>query len=219
MNYKLVTHLKSGRSVFSFCMCPGGEVVNASSEDGLLVVNGMSYHARNGLNANSALLVNINPSDFYQGDILDGVKFQEELEQKAYNVSKNNLAPVCLVKDFHLHKISTGLGKVTPTVKPGYVFTNLWDILPDYVSTSIDEALPIFDQIIKDFNADDAVLTAVESRSSSPITVIRNDNFESSYQNLYVIGEGSGASGGITTSAIDGVKCAIKIYQLFKNQL
>lgn len=209
-SYKLVTHLDNGRSVYSFCMCPGGQVVNASTINGELVVNGMSNYARDGVNANSALLVGVNVEDYYRGDILDGIKFQRLYEQKAYN---NGYANVQLVKDFLSDTKSTELGRIKPTIKPGYVLGEVRSSLPSFVVDSIKEALPIFDKKISGFACDDAILTAIESRSSSTITIERDENLCSSIRNVYAVGEGSGHAGGITTSALDGIKVALKIIE------
>ncbi len=210
--YKLVTHLKD-RSVYTFCMCPGGMVVCASSEAGTLVTNGMSNHERDGNNANSALLVGVNIDDYYQGDVLDGVYFLKKYERLAYEKYQGYIAVVQLVKDFLNNEPSTKLGNVVPTIKPGYKLGRIDDVLPPFVSMALKEALPILDQKIKGFADGDSVLTAIESRSSAPVRIKRFDSFSTSSPNVYAIGEGAGYAGGITTSAIDGIKIAIKILE------
>ena len=220
-SYKLVSHLNNGRSCYSFCMCPGGYVVNATSTPNKIITNGMSFHARNSSQANSALLVGINADDYYHGDILDGLKYVEQIESKAWQaVNQNNqnnkyLTPVCLLKDFMNKKASTKLGKIIPSVKPGYAFYNIWEILPDYVCEAIKDSIYFFNKKIPGFNDGDAVISAPETRTSSVITILRNEeSYEASIKDVYVIGEGSGYSGGITTSCIDGVKCAMLINNL-----
>ena len=212
-SYKLATHLDDGKSLYSFCMCPGGYVINASSEDKCLVTNGMSNKNRDNVNANAALLVNVDVNDYYHGDILDGIKFQKQLEQKAYNVSSSYKMPVQLLKDFMNHQKTTAIGQIIPSVKPGYVYAEMDDILPDFICDTIRKGIKNFDKNIPGFLCDDAVLTAPETRSSSTITVKRNDDLTATYPNLYVIGEGSGYSGGITSSAVDGIKIALKIIE------
>lgn len=208
--YKLVVHLKN-RSVYTFCMCPGGMVVNASSEDGALVVNGMSNNDRCEKNANSAVLVNVNIDDYYQGDILDGAKFLKKYEQLAYQKYGKFTVPIQLVKDFLSDTPSTSLGSITPSVKPKYKLGTINDILPDFVTSSLKEALPLLNQKLSGFAFGDAVLSAIETRSSAPIRVERNEAFATNYPNVYAIGEGAGHAGGITTSAIDGIKVAVEI--------
>ena len=210
--YKLVAHLKD-RSVYTFCMCPGGYVVNASSENGHLVTNGMSNKNRDSKQANSAVLVNVNIDDYFKGDILDGAYFLKEYERKAYNKYGNNIAPVQLVKDFLSNVPSTSLGRVIPSIKPSYKLGTINDVMPEFVYESLKEGLLVLDKKIPGFACDDAVITALETRSSAPVKVNRNENFTTSLVNVYAIGEGSGYAGGITTSAIDGIKAAIKLIQ------
>lgn len=209
--YRLVCHLDSGRSVYSFCMCPGGEVMATSSAEGEIVTNGMSYFARDLENANSALLVNVEVGDYYKDSPLDGVRFQEKYEQKAFNPLFPYFAPVQLVGDFLKHKKTLCIGKVQPSYKPGYYFADLRDFLPKFVSESLESSLPIFGKIIDDFADDDAVLTGVETRSSSPIRILRDEHFAASIAGLYPCGEGAGYAGGITSSALDGIKVAEEI--------
>lgn len=211
-NYKLVTHLDNGRSVYSFCMCPGGYVVNASSEEGHLVVNGMSNNLRDNVNANSALLVNIIVDDYYHGDILDGVYFQKDIEKKAYEIGGYR-APVQLVGDFLEGIPSTKVGKINPSIKSGYVLTKIDDIFPAFITDSLKEGITKFDQMIEGFSDHDAVIIAPETRSSSAIRIKRNDELMTSMPNVYAIGEGAGYAGGITSSAVDGIKIALKIIE------
>lgn len=211
--YKLVYHGKD-RSCYTFCMCPGGEVIASSSEEGSIVTNGMSEYKRDGENANSAILVNVLTSDFSSDDVLEGMYFQEKLEKLAYKLGgANGNAPVQRVEDFINNKPSTKIGIIKPSYLPGYELTDLNEILPNYVRETIKEALPYFNTKIKGFNHPDAILTGVETRSSSPITILRNETLESSVEGIYPCGEGAGYAGGITTSAIDGIKVAIKIIE------
>ena len=207
-SYKLVKHLNSGRTVYSFCMCPGGEVVNASSEEGKLVVNGMSYSKRDSIYANSAILVNINVEDYYKNSPLDGLYFQEHYEELAYKLLDGKV-PVQKFNDFKNNIVTKELDK-KPSIKSSYGFANLHDCLPEFVCESLIEGIDLFENNIKGFS-DNPLLLGIESRSSSPIRIKRNDNFESSDNLIYPIGEGAGYSGGIMTSAIDGIKCAIVI--------
>ncbi len=209
-DYKLVAHV-GNRSLYTFCMCPGGYVVNASSEEGCLVTNGMSNQARNSLNANSALLVNVNVEDYYTGDVLDGVKFLKKYESLAYNKYGGFTAPVQLVGDFLKGKSSIKLGKVIPSIKPKYQLGTIDDVLPDFVVDTLKIGLLILDKKLFGFASDDAVMTAIETRSSAPIKIKRTTDLSTSIPNVYAIGEGSGYAGGITTSAIDGIKIAIQI--------
>lgn len=209
-DYKLVAHVKD-RSLYSFCMCPGGYVVNASSEQGCMVTNGMSNNSRDSLNANSALLVNVNVDDYYTGDVLDGLKFLKKYESLAYNKYGKFIAPIQLVGDFIKGIPSTKIGSVIPSIKPSYQLGTIDDVLPPFVVETLKEGLPLLDKKIHGFACDDAVMTAIETRSSAPIRIKRNSDLETSIPNVYAIGEGSGYAGGITTSAIDGIKIAIQI--------
>jgi uncharacterized FAD-dependent dehydrogenase len=207
-DYKLNVKLPDGGSAYTFCMCPGGHVVAAASEEGRLCTNGMSYVARDGENANAALLVTINPADFpYEGN-LGGMQWQREIEEKAYHVSGSYHAPAQLVGDFLAGKASTGAGDVVPTYRPGVTWCDLHDILPEKITSSIAEALPLLDGKLKGFAANDAVMTAPETRSSSPVRIIRDDSRQSSVAGLYPTGEGAGYAGGIMSAAIDGIQCA-----------
>jgi hypothetical protein len=208
-DYKLVHHASNGRAVYSFCMCPGGTVVAATSEPERVVTNGMSQYSRNERNANSGIVVGITPDD-YPGHPLAGIDFQRELESRAYVLGGRNYdAPGQLVGDFIAGKASTELGSVTPSYKPGVHLTDLGPSLPDYAIDAIREALPMFDRQIKGYAMHDAVLTGVETRTSSPIRIKRQDNFQSmNTRGLYPAGEGAGYAGGILSAAVDGIKVA-----------
>ncbi len=210
-DYKLVHHCKNGRSVYSFCMCPGGTVVAATSEAGHIVTNGMSQYSRNERNANSAIVVGIEPEQDYPGPPLAGLKLQELLEKQAFVLGGENYdAPAQLVGDFLNNKPSRALGKVEPSYKPGIKLGDLSSSLPDYAITAIREAIPAFDKKIRGFAMHDAVLTAVETRTSSPIRIKRDrESLQSiNTQGLYPAGEGAGYAGGILSAAVDGIKIA-----------
>ncbi len=216
-SYKLTYTTKEKRGVYSFCMCPGGYVVNASSENEALVVNGMSNYSRDSKNANTALVVTVSPKD-YGENVLDGVRFQRELERKAYLLGNGNI-PVQLYKDFKNNSISNSFGNVIPEVKGKTSFANLNDLFPKYINDSLKEGIEAFNHRIKGFSRDDAILLGVESRTSSPVRILRNEEGVSNIEGVYPCGEGAGYAGGITTSAIDGVKIAkfiAKKYQSFK---
>lgn len=211
-DYKLVTHLESGRGVYSFCMCPGGEVINASSEENGLAVNGMSYSKRDGENSNSALLVGVNTDDFESDDVLAGCYFQQKIEQNAFAVT-NGKIPITTVGNFVRGK-DFKLGKVKPTVKPNFIFADFYKIFPDFVCDSLKEAIPLFENKIKGFSDDDAILSAPETRSSSPVRITRNEVYESvNTCGLYPCGEGAGYAGGIMSAAVDGMKVAEQIIE------
>lgn len=215
-DYKLAVHLKNGRSVYTFCVCPGGHVIGSSSETGGLVTNGMSEYARNGTNINGGLLVSVTPEDFnvissdaVAAGPLSGMYFQRELEKAAFfHGGGNYFAPAQLVGDFLAKQPSTKKGAVAPTYQPGVRYCNLWDILPPFVCESIAEALPIMAKSIHGFSNKDAVLTAVETRSSSPVRINREDYQAVGLQGLFPCGEGSGYAGGITSAAVDGMHAA-----------
>lgn len=212
--YKLAYH-GNERSCYSFCMCPGGEVVASAVEEGTIVTNGMSYYKRDKENANSALLVNVLTTDFEGDDPLAGMYFQEELERKAYILGGSNYnAPIQRVEDFLCNRPSTSIGTIQPSYKPGVTPANLHDILPEFVGETLKEGIVYFDKKIKGFAHPDALLTGVETRSSAPITIIRDENLVSSIPYIYPCGEGAGMAGGITSAAIDGIKVAIKILEL-----
>lgn len=213
--YKLTYRASNNRGVYSFCMCPGGYVVNASSEENRLAINGMSYNARDSKNANSAIVVTITPDDFGK-EPLDGVEYQRKLEEKAYKAG-NGKIPVQLLKDFNANILSKKFGKVEPAFCGDYEFSNINDILPGDITESIKEAFGEFGKKIKGFDSEDTILAAVESRTSSPVRIVRNEEFESNIIGVYPCGEGAGYAGGITSAAMDGIKVAEKIGQKYKN--
>ena len=213
-NYKLTYQATNKRGVYSFCMCPGGYVVNASSELNHLVINGMSNNKRDSEVANSAIVVSVTPNDFGFHP-LDGIKYQRELEYKAYLIGKG-LIPLQTYKDFKINKISTSLGTLKPKLKGNYTLGNLNEVLPNYICTSLIEGIEDFGKKIEGFNDDYSLLAGVESRTSSPVRIIRNDLFESSIKGLYPAGEGAGYAGGITTAAMDGIKVAEGIAKIYK---
>lgn len=206
-DYKLAVHLENGRSLYTFCMCPGGYVVASASEKNTIVTNGMSYSDRSGKNANSAILVNVTPDDFSSDDPLAGVYLQREIEQRAYTVGKGK-APAETVGSFLGRTITNVPTDVLPTYKPDVSFTKLEEVFPEFITSSIKEGLMLMDKRIHGFASDDAVLTAPETRSSSPVRLVRNDSLELSVKGLYTAGEGGGHAGGITSSAVDGIKAA-----------
>ena len=209
-SYKLTYNTKDGRGVYSFCMCPGGYVINASSQNGLLSINGMSDYKRDSSFSNSAIVVTVN-SDDYGNKLFDGLKFQEELERKAFNLGEGSI-PTQKYEDFLNKKVS----KVTCNgIKGSYIEKDLNLLLPEYISNSIKEAMPEFKKQIKSFD-EDAIILGVESRTSSPLTILRNENGESNIEGIYPVGEGAGYSGGITTSALDGIKQAENFAKRFK---
>lgn len=214
-NYKLTYRASNNRGVYSFCMCPGGHVVNASSEENKLAINGMSYNARDSKNANSAIVVTITPDDFGK-EALDGMKYQRSLEEKAYKMG-NGKIPVQLLKDFKSNIVSEKFGEVEPVFCGNYQFANINEILPIEIVESIKEAFVQFGKKIKGFDKDDAILAAVESRTSSPVRIVRNEDFESNVGGIYPCGEGAGYAGGITSAAMDGIKVAEKIGEKYKS--
>lgn len=205
-SYKLTYQTKSKRGVYSFCMCPGGYVVNSSSEEGYLAINGMSNHKRDTTNANSAIIVTVTENDFGHHP-MDGIEFQRKLEKLAFQKGKGNI-PIQLYKDYKENKISKSFGNIQPIFKGNYTFTNINEILPDYINESLKEAIENFDTKIKGFAGDDTILAGVETRTSSPIRILRDEGFVSNIKGIYPCGEGAGYSGGIMTSAIDGIKVA-----------
>lgn len=222
-DYKLAVKTDDSRGVYSFCMCPGGEVVAAASEEGLLCVNGMSRHARAGANANAALLVEVRPDDLPGDDPLAGVAFQRQLERDAYQLGRGltagggedasalcppYTAPTQTVGDFLAHAAGTPSAAVTPTYPRGVAWRDLRDCLPPFVTDALAEALPALDRKLHGFASDDAVMTAVEARSSSPVRIVRDDGFQSNIAGLYPCGEGAGYAGGITSAAVDGLRVA-----------
>jgi uncharacterized FAD-dependent dehydrogenase len=210
-DYKLVHHARNGRAVYSFCMCPGGTVVAATSEPQRVVTNGMSQYSRNERNANAGIVVAIHPGQDYPGGPLAGVTLQETLESRAYELGgRDYCAPAQLVGDFLRGVASTGLGEVIPSYKPGVRMTDLATTLPDYAIEAVREALPAFARQIRGFDRDDAVLTAVESRTSSPVRITRDAaTLESlNVRGLYPCGEGAGYAGGILSAGVDGIRVA-----------
>ena len=208
-DYKLVHHAKNGRSVYSFCMCPGGTVVAATSEPGRVVTNGMSQYSRNERNANSAIVVGITPED-YPGGPLAGIDLQRRLESQAFVLGGSNYnAPGQLIGDFLAGRASTQLGEVEPSYKPGITLTDLASALPEYAITALREALPAFSRQIRGYDRHDAILTGVETRTSSPIRITRGEDFQSlNTRGLYPAGEGAGYAGGILSAGVDGIKVA-----------
>ena len=216
-DYKLAYHGRNGRSAYTFCMCPGGMVVAAASEPGQVVTNGMSEHARDGKNANSALLVGVTPEDFGDGDPLSGIAFQRLWESRAFNLGGGNYkAPAQLVGDFLQGKPSASWGAVIPTYPRGVVLTDLHQCLPPYVTDTLKEALLSFNQKMPGFAWEEAILTGVETRSSSPVRIVRNDNFQASLAGLYPAGEGAGYAGGIVSAAVDGLRVAEAIIRRYR---
>lgn len=208
-DYKLVHHAANGRSVYSFCMCPGGTVVAATSEENRVVTNGMSQYSRNERNANAGIVVGISPAD-YPGSPLAGIDFQRQLESNAFTLGGSNYeAPGQLVGDFIAGKPSTELGSVEPSYKPGVHLTDLATALPEYAITAMREAMPAFGKKIKGFDMHDAVLTGVETRTSSPLRITRGDDFQSlNVKGLYPAGEGASYAGGILSAGVDGIEVA-----------
>lgn len=204
-DYKLTYQAENGRSVFSFCMCPGGFVVNASSEPEALVVNGMSNYRRDEENANSAIVVNVVPEDFESKDVLAGVEFQRKWERLAYQVGKGKI-PTQLWKDFRRKRMSTEYGEITPCHKGADSFGNLWDCLPSFVCETLQLSIPQFAKKIPGFDREDSILSGVETRTSSPVRITRNEELESNRKGLYPCGEGAGYAGGITSAAMDGLR-------------
>ena len=215
-NYKLACHLKD-RSIFTFCMCPGGYVVASQNEPNTIVTNGMSNNKREGINANSALLCEVKVADYYNGDPLDGFKFIKDIEKKAFKISNDYRAPSNLVKEFMQNEVASEIRRIKPTYPHNIKFCNLDLVLPKFVIDSIREGLPYLDKKLKGFLDDDAILTAVETRSSCPVQIKRN-NYHANIKYLYPIGEGSGYAGGITTSALDGIKCVMQIMEEEENE-
>jgi len=216
-DYKLVKHLEDD-TVYTFCMCPGGFVVAAASEEGGVVTNGMSYADRDGDNANAALLVTVNSKDFPSDDPLAGMYWQREIEQKAYTVGgKTYAAPAQRVEDFLAGRPSTDAGAVKPTYKPGVKWCDLHHVLPAKITDALETALPMLDANLKGFAAPDSVLTAPETRSSSPVRIVRGEDGQSvDLQGFYPAGEGAGYAGGIVSAAIDGIVCAEKLIENLK---
>ena len=208
-DYKLNVKLPDGTSAYTFCMCPGGHVVAAASEEGRVVTNGMSYVARDGENANAALLVTLNPVDFPDKSVLGGMLWQQELEERAFVAGGSNYNSPCqLVGDFLRNRKSEKLGAVSPTYRPGVTLCDLHTVLPERITRVIEQALPLLDQRLHGFADPEAVMTAPETRSSSPVRILRDETKQSSLRGLYPCGEGAGYAGGIMSAAVDGMVCA-----------
>ena len=219
-SYKLSCHTKKGRGVFSFCACPGGEVVAAASEENRVVTNGMSEFARDGVNINGGLLVSVTPEDFPSDDALAGVSFQRALEEAAYRLGGGGYrAPAQRVEDFLARRASTGAGKVAPTYRPDVTWCDLHDCLPSFVCEALEEGIPMLGKKLKGFDSPDAVLTAVETRSSSPVRIVReSESYQSALRGLYPCGEGAGYAGGIMSAAADGLRVAERILEELQHE-
>ena len=217
-DYKMAHHGAGGYSAYTFCMCPGGVVVAGASEEGGVVTNGMSEFSRDRPNSNSALMVGVSPKDFGSDHPLAGVSFQREWERKAFAVGGGGFkAPVQRVEDFLARRPSPRLGAVSPSYQPGVTPANLWDCLPSFVCVGLVEALKVFDRRIKGFAHPDALLTGVETRSSSPVRILRDDSFQTNIRGLFPAGEGAGYAGGIMSSAVDGLRVAESIVSMTGN--
>ena len=206
-DYKLVKHLPD-HTVYTFCMCPGGYVVAAASEEERLVTNGMSCADRAGENANAALLVTLNPESFPYPGSLGGMYWQREIEERAYRLSGSYRAPAQRIGDFLTGKPSTGAGKVQPTYRPGVSWCDLHQVLPEVITGALEQAIPALDGNLAGFADPDGVLTAPETRSSSPVRILRDESRQSALAGLYPTGEGAGYAGGIMSAAIDGILTA-----------
>ena len=210
-DYSVSTHFPDGSSAYSFCMCPGGYVIAAASEAERICTNGMSYSGRSGNNSNSALLVNVHPEDFPGNGVLAGMSWQRDIEKKAYEYGAlcgNYYAPAQLVGDFLKNRESTGAGCVLPTYQPGVRWGDIRCVLPEVITSVLAEAIPVFEKKIHGFSFPDAVLTVPETRSSSPVRIVRGAGYESEIEGLFPCGEGAGYAGGITSAAVDGIRCA-----------
>ena len=211
--YNLSVHLPDGSSAYTFCMCPGGKVFAAASEEGGVVTNGMSYSKRDGENANAALLVTFRPEDFPSEHILSGMYWQREIEHRAYEYTGSYRAPAQLAGDFLAGRPSTGPGKGKPSYEPGVYWGDVRRVLPEKICSVLAAALPELGKKLRGFDDSDAVLTAPETRSSSPVRIVRGEDLQSSVKGLYPCGEGAGYAGGITSAAVDGLRCAQAILQ------
>lgn len=218
VSYTLSCHLPDGTSAYTFCMCPGGYVFAAASEEGGVCTNGMSYSGRGGENANAALLVTLHPEDFPGEDVLGGMEWQREIERAAYHYGGDDYrAPCQLVGDFLAHRPSTGPKSVTPTYAPGVVYGDLRQVLPERITEVMANALPVLGKKLPGFDHPDAVMTGPETRSSSPVRIVRGEDLQSgSLRGLYPCGEGAGYAGGITSAAADGIRCAEAVLERYK---
>lgn len=216
-DYSLNVHLPGGESAYTFCMCPGGEVFAAASETGGVCTNGMSYSRRDGENANAALLVTLHTEDFPDKGVLSGMYWQREIERAAYAYGGGNyLAPAQLVGDFLNHRPSAGPGGVQPSYRPGVVWGELHEVLPERITGVLEKALPELGKKLHGFDAPDAVMTAPETRSSSPVRILRGAGLSSTIAGLYPCGEGAGYAGGISSAAVDGMRCAEAVLETMK---
>ena len=213
--YKLSCHLPNGRSAFSFCVCPGGQVVAAASEPGRTVTNGMSVYARDGENINGALLVNVTPADFPSDHPLAGIALQRQLETAAYALTGGYAAPCQRVADFLTGRPSAGPGAVHPSYRPGVVYTDLRRCLPDFIGETLALALPVLGRQLRGYDDPDALLTGVETRSSSPVRLVRDAHYEANIRGIFPCGEGAGYAGGILSAAADGMRCAEKLLEVY----
>jgi uncharacterized protein len=209
-DYNINTRLSNGRSLYTFSMCSGGDIINTSSEEKTLVVHGTSNAKQNKLNANTGLLVSVTPKDFQSSHPLAGIKFQEQLEKKAFELGgSDNKAPIQLLGDFLENKETTEIGTIKPSYKPGVAFADLTQCLPSFISESIKEGITEINSKLNNCLTNDSILTGVETRSSSPIMINRDyTTFESNIKGVYPCGEGSGHCSGIVATAVDGIKCA-----------
>lgn len=214
-SYKLAVHLAK-RSVYTFCMCPGGSVMASANDPKTILTNGMSSRSRDLENANSALLVNVEPKDYYEKSVLDGLKYQEKYEKLAFNIAGDYRAPANLVYEFLHGRVACEARSVKPSYPHGVIMTDFYRCLPKYVVEALKEALPIFNRKIPGFAQDDAVLTGVETRSSCPVRILRDEERMSSTKGIYPIGEGAGYAGGIMSAAFDGLKTAMQIVEGIK---
>ena len=214
-DYSLNAHFDDGTSAYTFCMCPGGEVIAAASEKGGVCTNGMSRSRRDGENANSALLVTLTPEDFPDKSTLGGMYWQREIERRIYNVGNDYLACAQTVGDFMAHRKSEHGGSVTPSYRPGVHWCELHELLPERICSVLERAIPELGKKLKGFDSPDAVLTAPETRSSSPVRILRSTDRMSEIRGLYPCGEGAGYAGGITSAAVDGMKCAEAIIEKY----
>lgn len=214
-SYKLTARAGDGRGVYTFCMCPGGYVVNASTEAGMTAVNGMSYSGRSGVNANSAVIVTVNPGDFGGAGPLAGLEFQRRLEKLAFRNGDGGI-PVQLAGDFMQKTVSRSFGDVEPCFKGKTAFADLNEVLPDFMANGIKEGILSFARKIRGFDRPDAILAGVESRTSSPVRILRDERLESSFPGLYPCGEGAGYAGGITSAAMDGLRVAEEIIRRYR---
>jgi uncharacterized FAD-dependent dehydrogenase len=225
-DYKLSHRCENGRGVYTFCMCPGGYVIGAASHEGCVVTNGMSYHDRGSVNANSALLVDVRTEDFPNPSPLSGIEFQEKYERLAFQAGGGNYnAPAQRLKDFmknpegsSVKPEDSGVKPSTdPTYRPGVTWTDLSQCLPDFAADAMREAIPVLGRKLKGFDLGEAVMTGVETRSSSPVRIPRNDQMMSSMEGLYPAGEGAGYAGGIMSSAVDGIRIAEEIVKKYRS--